>query len=400
MTRGRVLLAVSAVAVAVACVLAGRALWDTIVPGGLELPDVPDGAFGREQVEEARSFEALQRVLAIGSQVALVAVLIVYAKRGTRLIPQSAAGPIGTGSMLAILGLCLVWLVQLPFGLVETWWSRRHDVVEVGYLEWLLESFLGLSAMALQVSVILLIVMGLARLVRAAWWLPAVAALGGVIFLLAWLGSYLIVDTDEPSPAIQADARKLARDEGLPDIPVRVEEVREFTSQPNAYAIGLGDTRKVVLWDTLTEDFPRREVRVVLAHELAHHEHRHIAKGVAWLLVVLLPSALIVAAVTRRRGGMGLPEAVPLALLVFTLLTIAVTPLQSAASRRYEAEADWAALQATRDPRGMEELFKGFTSEALADPNPPGWWHAWFDSHPSGAERVAMARAWRAAQQR
>ena len=93
---------------------------------------------------------------------------------------------------------------------------------------------------------------------------------------------------------------------------------------------------------------------------------------------------------------MGLPEAVPLALLVFTLLTIAVTPLQSAASRRYEAEADWAALEATRDPRGMEELFKDFTTEALADPNPPGWWHTWFDGHPSGAERVAMARAWRA----
>jgi STE24 endopeptidase len=249
--------------------------------------------------------------------------------------------------------------------------------------------------MALQVSVILLIVMGLARLVRAAWWLPAVALLGGVVFLIAWLGSYLIVDTQRPSAEIRADAQRLAKKEGLPDIPVRVEEVREFTSQPNAYAIGLGDARKVVLWDTLADDFPRREVRVVLAHELGHHEHRHIAKGVGWLLVVLLPTALIVAVVTRRRGGMGLPEAVPLALLVFTLLNIAVTPLQSAASRRYEAEADWAALQATHDPRGMEQLFRRFTSDALSDPNPPGWWHFWFDGHPSGGERVAMARAWR-----
>ncbi len=83
-----------------------------------------------------------------------------------------------------------------------------------------------------------------------------------------------------------------------------------------------------------------------------------------------------------------------MALLVVVCLQIVATPLQAAASRRAEAEADWAALQATRDPAAMRALHRRFTRVALADPDPPGWFHWLFDDHPSGLERVAMADAW------
>lgn len=394
MNRERLGLTLSLVIVLVAAAVLGSLLWDTIVPGDLRPGDVPDAAFGQREVERAQDFEAVPRVLTILSQLALIVVLAIYARRGVRLIKQSAAGPIGTGTMLAILGLCLVWLAQLPFGLIETWWSRKHDVVEVNYAEWALESFFGLGGVAIRVAVILLVVMGFARLVKWAWWAPAVALLGGIVLLFAWLAPYLVVDLDKPRAAIAVDADRLAREEGLPDVPVRVEKVREFTSQPNAYAFGLGATRKVVLWDTLADDFPRREVRVVLAHELGHHAHQHILKSLGWMLLVLLPAGIVVALFATRRGGMGVPQAIPVALLVFSVVQFLATPLMTATGRRYEAEADWAALEATRDPAGMEALFKRFTSEARADPNPPGWAHVWFDGHPSGGERVAMARAW------
>ena len=398
MRRESLGLALSLVLVTIASVVAGLMLWDTIVPDDLRLESVPDAAFGREAVDEAQDFEVVPRLLAILSTVALVAVLAVYAKRGPRLIKQSAAGPVGTGFMLAILGFCVVWLVQLPFGIVETWWSRKYDVVEIGYAEWLLTSFTSLTAMALQVSVILGIVMGFARLVRWAWWAPAVAVFGAIVLFFAWVSPYLVVDLEKPRPGIAADARKLAREQGLPDVPVRVEKVREFTTAPNAYAFGLGGSRKVVLWDTLAEDFPRREVRVVVSHEFGHHEYRHIAKGIGWMLLVLLPTGILVSLAVVRRGGMGVPEAIPLALLVFTVVGIFTTPIQAASTRQYEREADWAALEATRDPEGVEALFKRFTTEGMSDPNPPSWFHVWFDSHPSGGERVAMARAWAARQ--
>ena len=100
------------------------------------------------------------------------------------------------------------------------------------------------------------------------------------------------------------------------------------------------------------------------------------------------------ALVTRRRGGLAQPAAVPLALLVVAILQIVATPLQSATSRRFEAEADWRSLQTTHDPAAMRALFKRFTARALADPDPPGWYQAIFEDHPSGAQRIAMADAW------
>jgi STE24 endopeptidase len=390
----RALAIVAALAVVVGCVLAGSALWDTVVPKSLVLPEVQESEFDAANVAQAEEYETVARWLAIAAQLALLAVLALFVRHGPKLTSQSAAGPIGTGFLLGMLGFCLVWLVQLPFSLADYLWARKYDLVEIDAFEWFAEQAGLLIGIALNVCLILLIVMGFAKLVRSAWWVPAAAVIVGVAYGLAFASPYLLPGLDRPSAEIRADAERLTRDEQLPDVDVRVEEVREWTNAPNAYALGLGESRKVVLWDTLVDAFPRGEVRVVLAHELGHHEHDHIARSVWWIALFILPAGFVVALVTRRRGGLANPAAVPLALFLFVVLQFAMTPLDSAFSRRLEAEADWAALEATRDPKAMEDLFKGFTDEGLADPDPPGWWHTVFESHPSGVERVAMARAW------
>ena len=71
-----------------------------------------------------------------------------------------------------------------------------------------------------------------------------------------------------------------------------------------------------------------------------------------------------------------------------------MTPFSNAVSRRYEAEADWRALQATQDPSSAVGLFRKFGSLDLVQPNPPAWSYVWIDDHPTLAQRVAMAMAW------
>ncbi|HEU4657292.1 MAG TPA: M48 family metalloprotease [Capillimicrobium sp.] len=392
----RALAAVALLAFAVVAVWAASRLWSTDVPGDLPQPAVdPAETFGETALDEAKSFETFLRVSAVLSQVALLATLGLYAFRGARFVRESAAGPIGTGFLLGMLGLAIAWLVQLPFLIADTWWLRHHDVIEAGYVEAIVGDLAGLAETFLFVCFALLIAMGLARFVRERWWLPAGVAFVALFAGLNYVAPYLLFGLDPATPALKRQAVELARAEGLDDdVPVEIMPVREELSQPNAFAFGLGATRRIVIFDTLAEDFPAREVRATLAHEVAHHARDHIAKGIGWFAVVILPTALIVAFATRRRGGMAVPEAVPLALFVVVALNVVTMPLQNAASRRYEAEADWTALQATRDPKAVEDLWRDFTLRALADPDPPGWWHVLYDTHPSGVERVEMARAW------
>jgi Zn-dependent protease with chaperone function len=237
--------------------------------------------------------------------------------------------------------------------------------------------------------------MGLARWLRRAWWIPASAVFVALFAAYSFVTPYLVPGLKDPPRWVARAADRLEPVEGVDGhVPVRVMPVREYTDQPNAFAAGLGSSRRVVLFDTLLHEFPRPQVTVALAHEIGHQARQHIAKQIGWFALITLPMALIVALVARRRGGMAVPEAVPLVILLVVVLNLLTAPLQATVSRRYEAEADWAALQATHDPGAMEKLFQGFTRIGRSDPDPPGWWQALFESHPSALQRIEMANAW------
>ena len=126
----------------------------------------------------------------------------------------------------------------------------------------------------------------------------------------------------------------------------------DFTSAPNAYAVGFGPTRRIVFWNTLLDGrFGDDEVRVVLAHELGHHSRNHIPKAIGWYALFALPGAWLIAVAargaaaawpTRRRCRSPCSSLVVLGLLS--------TPVYNLVSRHMEEEADWMALETTRDP--------------------------------------------------
>src|SRR5439155_66897 len=86
------------------------------------------------------------------------------------------------------------------------------------------------------------------------------------------------------------------------------------------------------------------------AWERPHLAHNHIWKSIGWYALFAFPLAYVLSLAARRRGGMGLPEAVPLVIFVYVVLQLAVLPLRNVVTRHLEAEADWSALRATRDP--------------------------------------------------
>jgi STE24 endopeptidase len=198
------------------------------------------------------------------------------------------------------------------------------------------------------------------------------------------------------SPQLATAVERLKAREHAGDPAVRVEPVSERTTAANAYAIGIGPSSSVFIWDTMLNGrFTPREVRFVVGHELAHLARLHLWKGIAWGGLIGLPLLAAVAFVTGRRGGLRNPGTVPLAFLTSTLLLLALTPFTNAVSRRYEAEADWVGLQGTQDPGAAKGLFKGFVRTDLQDPDPPGWAHVFLDDHPPLLTRVEQAEAFR-----
>jgi STE24 endopeptidase len=376
--------------------VAAYLLWPTDVPDDLRLPSVDETKiFDPALLDETQDFERFLRWNDIASQLVLLAVLVLFAWRGWRFARESAAGRIGTGMLLGMIGLALVWLAQLPFAVADIWWQKRYDIVTAGYLEWALENWLVLGAQFLFICLWLLITMALAAPLRDRWWIGAVPVFVGLALLLAFVTPYLVPDLHDPDAALAADAKQIARQTGQEGVDLKVEEIGDLTQAPNAFAAGLGPSRRVVVWDTLLEPpFDRDEVRVVLAHEYGHHESNHIWKGLGWYALISLPLLFAVARVARRWGGLYQPRAVPVALLALVAASLVVQPFDNVITRRMEAEADWVALETTKDPDSARELFEEFADTALQDPDPPEWAHLWFDTHPSIVERIGEATAW------
>lgn len=397
--RRLVLGALIVTAFAVLWTIAASRLWRSHVPGDLNLPHTdPSTYFTSSQLERARNYERFVRIDFLLSQIVLIGVLAAYAARGARFARESAAGRIGTGMLLGMLGFALVWIAELPFGAAELWWERRHGVSRQGYLDWIVGSWLGLGSEFLFICLAIVIVMALAGWLRHTWWIAGAPVFAAIFLVAAFLQPYLIGNTHPLRNArLAGEARQLARAEGVSNVPVRVQKVHRYTTEPNAAATGLGPSRRVILWDTLLDGrFSPRQVRVVLAHELGHLSRHHIWKGVLWFVLFAFPIAFVLALATRSRGGLYEARAVPLALLVLVVVGLLALPLQNLISRRIESEADWVALQTTRDPAAARGLFQRFSTVGLEQPDPPSWAYVFLANHPTIVQRIAMANAWQA----
>jgi STE24 endopeptidase len=398
MTATRFLKGATLVGVAAAWLVAAAFLWRTKVPGDLRLPKLDTAAFfsgaERRRADHYDSVATLLYLLGIGVQLAILGVLALL---GRQLARGFALGQIGAGVMIAVAANLFVWVGALPIAIVGQWWDRRYGISKRDYWTFVGEQALGLAVQTATVATVLAIVMLIARWLQRRWWVvvaPLFVAVGAaLVVLFAVIAAAAAHKLHEPrvAPAIA----RLAEHEGVADTKIRVQDVSDDTRAVNAQTTGLGPTTVVVLWNTLFKSqLSNRAIEFVAAHELGHAARRHVLKGIGWGLLFSLPLTFVLAELTRRRGGIHRAEVVPYALLVSAVLGLLSTPVQNVVSRRYEAEADWMALQATRDPQAGREAFRSFTRIDLAQPNPPWWDYVLLENHPTVMQRLAMTQAW------
>lgn len=380
-------------------VIAATLLWRTKVPADLQLPSLDANAvFGPKAVRAGERYERFLDLNWLLGTIATLVTLLVMVRRAPRLASSLGLGRVNAAIITGVVVITVVWAVSIPFGLAAAWWRRRHGISTESWDSIVFSPWGALLGETFAAVVALGILLLFAKRFARNWWLAGGLLLLAIAFGVQFAFPYVNRLGTHPvrSQRLATVVERLEQREHAGDPTVRVEPVHDQTTAANAYAVGLGPSSSIFIWDTLLDGrYSLREVRFVVGHELAHLARKHLWKGIAWAGLIGLPILAAAAFVTRRRGGILEPGVIVLALLTVVVLQLALTPFTNAVSRRYEAEADWVSLVSTRDPQAARGLFREFVVTDLQDPDPPAWAHVLLDTHPPPLTRVEQAEAFR-----
>ena len=266
-------------------------------------------------------------------------------------------------------------------------WIKKH------LLGWLVGGLIGGPLM-----------FGLYALLRftTPWWLWATVGWLVVTLVLGRLMPVLILPlfykvTPLDDPALRERLERLVAGTGLSLQGVYRLHLSAETRKANAALAGLGRSRRVLLGDTLLEQFTPEEIEVVFAHEVGHHVHRHLPKMIAVSVVLstvgfwLVDLVLHGLAQPLGYAAFNDPAALPLVLLVLTAFGLVLMPAQNALSRFFERQCDQYALDRTSLRDAYRSAFGKLASINKSDPVPHPLVVWLFYDHPPIKERIAMA---------
>ena len=335
----------------------------------------------------------LSAVLATGASARLAA----------RLAEWTARPWVALGVMALVVGAG--WrLVTLPLSWLSGFWlPRRFGLLHQPFARWVWDAAkagaiggaLGLAGLE--------VIYALLRWTPW-WWLAAAAVfLAAAILLTLVAPVWLIPLFYRLEPLADGELRerllRLGRRTGVPVLGVWVGDQSRKSRTANAAVTGLGRTRRIILFDTLVRDFPPEEIEAVLAHELAHHAHADIWRGLAVQGAVTLATfwlahrLLAVGATGLGLAGPADIAGLPLLLLIAVGAGVVALPLTNGWSRHVERQADDFAVRALGSAGAFVAAMERLARLNLAEREPHRLKEILLYSHPAIGRRVARAQA-------
>jgi STE24 endopeptidase len=397
-------------AIVVAVAAAGAATFLLRPRSGLIDPAAVDvqGYFTAFQLERAEDFRSVQRLLGVGGLVVGTGTLALLAWRPPRRVFDRLARRPILGGAAAGAGISLLLVVaELPL----TAW-RRERALDVGlstqtWIDWTGDVAKSAGIDALFAAAGGALALMLVRRFRRNWWAPAAAVIVAFGVITIWLFPVVIDpifnDFEKlPPGATRSDVLELAERAGVDVGEVYRVDASRRTTAANAYVGGLGNSKRVVLYDNLIAGFPRDEVRTVVAHELGHQKHNDLVRGLAWLALVAPAGTLLaqrLAEAFARRDGLGDPAVkpgpvvLPAIALAIGIVSFGMAAASNVLSRQVEGRADAFALRLTQDPAAFVQLERRLAIRNVSDPDPPGLLHTLFGTHPTPIERIGIGEA-------
>lgn len=239
------------------------------------------------------------------------------------------------------------------------------------------------------------------------WWIFAWALFMGLFIVMAQLAPVVLFPIFYKfEPLENEDLRRrlvlLSEHAGTRVRGVYRWKLSEKTKKANAALTGLGNTRRIILADTLLDNYAPEEIEAVLAHELGHHVHKHILKSILvqagiTLLGFWVANWVLHLAVDRHMFEELSDFAnLPLLALTASVISLLLMPALNAYSRHNERQADRYAFESIATVEPFISSMNKLASQNLAERTPSKWIEALFHSHPAISRRVEAAEAWRA----
>ena len=359
---------------------------------------------------QARRYNRIRRRLGIADFALGLALLLVLLATGwtrdLRDIAYLGAWQIYSLAVFFYIGMLLVMGKVLGFGLDLYGFSLEHrfHLSNQKLGSWLWDQVKGFLVSLVLAGIVVEVIYYVLRMWPQHWWLIAWGAFIVMFVALAQIAPVVLFPIFYKFQPLQREALKQRLVQLSERAGTRVRGVYEWklsekSKKANAALTGLGRTRRIILADTLLNNYSDDEIEAVLAHELGHHVRRHILKGIVLEIAVTFvgfwaANEVLRYAVFRRHMFESLADFanLPLLALVSTVLSLVLMPVLNAYSRQKEREADQYCFESIDSVEPFITSMNKLADQNLAERTPSRLVEVLFHSHPAISKRIAAAR--------
>jgi len=360
--------------------------------------------------EQAREYAHLRRRLFVGDLALAGIYVIVWLVSGWSVDLRNFLVNLTTNEWLIVAGFVIIFggiyfVIDLPLSYYSGYiLPHRYDLSTQSLIDWVLDTIKGVLVGGVLGLFVIEVIYFVLRVSPGLWWLWAGLILLFFNVILANLAPVLLLPLFYKFVPLEEDHDDLvARLITLAEVAgTRVRGVYKFdmsrrTTAANAAITGLGNTRRIILGDTLINEFTDDEIETVLAHELGHQVHNDIPIGIFVESLITL-GGLYLASLVLQWGvavfgfeSVSDVAAMPLFVLVIGIYSLVTMPLGNAYSRQRERRADEYALQVTGKGAAYASALTRLANQNLAEADPEPWVETLLYSHPALSKRIAMA---------
>jgi len=356
-------------------------------------------------MDNAKKYNNIKLAIGIGEGIASFVLILLFVSLGYSKELESYLSEYFSNQYLLFLVFLFVVgfagsILSFPISYYTGFYlEHKYNLSNQTFWKWILEGLKGLLVSLVIGGPILLTFYYILNTFSTLWWLPFAIIMFFISVVLAQIFPILIFPIFYKITPIENESLKERIKNLAQNAKLKVENVYRFdmsknTKKANAAFTGMGKTKRIILGDTLLDNYTEDEIETVIAHELGHFKKKHIIKNIIVGTVSSFLTLYLIAILYQNSlswfGFSSITEiaALPLLALWSMLIGLIQTPLGNILSRKFEYEADEYAIEETKNPSAFTKTLEKLTEQNLGDKEPHPFVEWFFYSHPSIKNRI------------